>query len=235
MNDLQELVERADRALGPFPRPPDRLERLTGRRRRRGVTRRCAFALLALIVAAAGVGGTVSLLRLARHGGATVRSAGRVSPSLLPTSGHAPPGLTAQGRVDGQTAQQLGRFWFGLTGGDFCLRVMPLSVGPSWTFQDSAHDCVSAHADGPIESGLATGAVSLDGQPGSRLPFTAVYGVLGKRARMVDVVWADHEVSSVAVAGGRFFLVWEGTERPRVLRVRDSAGRIMATADVAAP
>lgn len=234
MNDLRDVAQQAERAVGGIPRAPEGFERLTRLRRRRHLRRRVGVTLFALVVAAAGATGAARIASNSPGPGTRVRPAESTSPSVGSTPPHAPAGHVAQQAVEGQTAQRLGEFWFGLTGGDACLRVMPLAVGPSWSFGDASHDCVSSDPTAPIETGLAAGSVSVDGKVGSTVRFTAVYGTVDPRAATVDVVWADGDVSTVDLVEGRFFLVWEGHERPLTVTARAKDGTKLGAASLSA-
>jgi hypothetical protein len=234
MSDLRDVAERAERAVESIPRPPEGFERLARLRRRRHVRRRVGVTLFALAVAAVGATGAARIVWNGPGSGRQLPPAASTSPSVRSAPLHAPAGPVAQQVIEGQTAQRLGDFWFGIAGGDACLRVMPLAVGPSWSFGDTAHDCVSSDRTDPVETGIASGSVSVDGRVGSTVRFTAVYGTVDPRAATVEVLWADGDVSSVDPVEGRFFLVWEGPERPVTVIARTKDGGKVGAASLSA-
>ena len=233
MAELREILERADRAAAQIPLPPDGLGRLEwiGRRRRR---RARVLAFVTAAVVAAGSIGTLAMLRSLRRPAPLVRPNGQVEPTHA-TPVHPPGGPIPQKVIDGQAAQRLGPFWFGIVDAGGCLRVQPLSIGPSWSFRDRSHDCLSALGSAVLRTGLATGTVHQDGDAAPPTEFVALYGVVTARAALVEFRWQEGQVSTVRPVSGRFLLVWSGSGRPVGVSVRSPAGQLLDTVPVRSP
>jgi hypothetical protein len=233
VTDLKEILERADRAAAQIPLPPDGLGQLEryGKRRRRTAR---VLALVTAAVVAAGSIGTLAVLRSLHRSVPPVRPTGQPEPSH-PTPGHPPAGLVAQTVIGGQAAQRLGPFWFGVVDADGCLRVQPLSVGPSWSFRDRSHDCVPVLGTWVVRTGRATGTVHRDGDPAPPTDFVALYGVVTAKTAVVDFRWKDGQVSTVRPVSGRFLLVWSGLASPIEISTRTAAGQLLGAVPLPSP
>ena len=233
MNDLTDILERADRAVGSLPLPPDGFERLRRYQKRRHRRNRMMVGAIALLVAAGGVG-SVALLRAVRpappHHPSTT-----TSPSPSSTPGVIPVGLIAQRSMGGGPAQLLGPFWFGVGMDNSCLSAGPLAIGPSWTFQDGGHDCVKALGHDPIHIGQARGGVHRDGDPRPTTEFNAVYGLVTHAAAGVDLVWSTGEVATVRPVDGRYLLVWSGNAWPVRADVLSADGKTLSAVFLTPP
>jgi hypothetical protein len=234
MSELRDVLERAERAVASLPVPSDGFERLTRREERRRRNNRLLACVVALMVAAGGTLGSLAILRGMHRvqpqqpGGKPSKHAS-VPPVALPT------GRIAQRSIGGGPAQRLGPFWFGVTEGNSCLSAKPLTIGPSWTFQDGGHDCVATLGAESMRVGQARGAVHIDGDPGAPTRFNAVYGVVTPNAGRIDVVWAGGGVSSVVPVKGRFLLLWSGGVWPLRATAISADGKELATVHLAPP
>jgi hypothetical protein len=213
MNELKDVLERAERAVASLSPGPAGFERLVDYRKRRHRRSRARAGIVAAVVAAGGVLGGLALVQALRAN--PMHPAGQVSPSATPTPTPttAPTGRVAQRTIDGEPAHRVEKFWFGVTEDRSCLRALPLTIGPSWTFRDDGHECVPGLYSNEIHVGVATGTVHRDGDLGPATRFIAVYGVVSAGADRVDVAWSDGAVLSVSPVDGRFLLVRSGTVR----------------------
>lgn len=234
MSELRDLLEQAERAIGTLPPPQGGLEDLTHRRERRHRLNRVLAGIVALAVVAGGAAVSHTLLRASNHR-SPEHPAGRTSPNASLTPAPIPTGRIAQRTIDGDPAQPLDSYWFGVTEDTACLRVQPLAIGPSWTFQDIAHDCVPALGSDVIRTGEARGTVHRDGASEPPTRFNAVYGLVTSAARRIDVVWAGGEISSVAPVRGRFLLVWTGSARPLRAISISTDGKSLGAEDLTGP
>jgi hypothetical protein len=233
MTELKEILERADRAAGQVPLPPDGMEQLErfGKRRRRRA--RVLASVTALVVAAGSIG-ALSVLRSLDRSSPPIRPNGHAEPSNR-VPGHPPSGPIAQRVIGGEAAQRLGPFWFGIVDPSGCLRVQPLDSGPSWSFSDRSHDCVAALKGAVIRTGWATGTVHRDGEAQPATEFMALYGVVDARVALVEFRWQDGQASSVRPVKGRFLLVWSGSARPTEVTVRSQGGELLDAIPVQSP
>jgi hypothetical protein len=232
MNELRNIVEQAHRAIAPIPPPPDGFAHLAHRRDRRHRHNRAAAAVLALAIAAGGGAGGVAIARGLHHP-MGLGAQGRTTPPVGATPSAAFPGVVVQRTIDGEPAQRLGVFWFGVIEEPSCLRAAPLPIGPSWTFHDSEHDCVPALGSEPIRAGQATGTVHRDGDAAPATPFTVVYGRVAPETARIQIVWDGGQRVTVSPVNGRFLLVVAGSAQTFRVEAVSSTGDVLGTVDPA--
>jgi hypothetical protein len=233
MDDLTDILERADRAVASLPLPPDGFGRLRRYQKRRHRRNRMMVGAAALLVAAGGVG-SVALLR-AVHPAPPHHPSAKTSTSPSPAPDAFPVGPIAQRSMGGGPAQLLGPFWFGVGEDNSCLSAGPLAIGPSWTFQDGGHDCVQPLGPDPIRVGQARGGVHRDGDLGPTTEFNAVYGMVTHAAARVDLVWSTGEVATVRPIGGRVRVVWSGSAWPVRADVLSADGKTLSAVFLTPP
>jgi hypothetical protein len=230
MDELRDVVERAERAVGSLSPGQGGFDQLVEYRERRHRHNRAMAGVVAAMVALGGVLGGLALLQALRAD--TMHPATQSTPSTSPTATPAPGGRVRQRTIDGEPAQQLGPFWFGVVEDGTCLRVKPLSIGPSWTFQDNGYDCVPPLDSDSIHTGLAAGAVHRDGDPGPITRFTTVYGLVTSGTARVDIGLAGGQVLSVSPIDGRFLLVRPAAERPLWVTAVSADGQMLERVDL---
>ncbi len=230
MDELKDVIERAERAVASLAPPADGFARLVAYRKRRHRRSRAMAGIVAAVVAAGGVLGGLALVEALRAN--PMHPAGQTSPSVTPTPTTVPSGRVAQRTIDGKPAQRVGKFWFGVTEDRSCLRALPLTIGPSWTLQDDGHECVPGLGSDEIHAGVATGTVHRDGDVGPATRFIAVYGVVGVGADRVDVAWSDGAVLSVSPVNGRFLLVRSGVVRLLWVQAVSAGGETLGRVDL---
>jgi hypothetical protein len=235
MDDVDPILGRAKRLVDALPGSRVSFDRLHDLRRRRARSRQVLTAVVALSIGAAG-----TLVVLVAFGGLHEPDRNGIGshPSggvTVPTSSPSPPvGHVEVRMINGEPAQRVGSFWFGLTGDGSCLRVKPLAVGPSWTLGDESHDCVGGLGNDVIVEGRAAGTIHRDGSSSPLIRYSAVYGRVNPSVASVDVVWADGVVSAT-VSLERFFLVRVSSEQPTSLVARSADGKVLGRVTLTQP
>jgi len=234
MTELRDVLERAERAVASLSIPIDGFDRLRRYQRSGQRNHRVLAGLVAIVVASGGTFGSLAYLR-ALHHSQPRHPAGNGAQHSSPTPAPVPTGLIAQRVIGGEPAQRLGAFWFGLTNESSCVKTVPLTIGPSWTLQDEAHDCVGPLGSDAMRIGQAHGAVHRDGDPGPPTQFSAVYGLSSPEVRRIEVTWAGGGVASLTPVNGGFIFVWSQSAWPLHVTAVSAGGKELVMIDLTAP